>query len=112
MELESLLWRRTLGAEMSGPVTVHTDASAAIGISNRVGTGKVRHIEVNQLWVQEKIAKGELKVIKVGTDENLADALTKAVSADAIGKHLSGLSCEWRVDRHELAPSIESKSVV
>ena len=31
-----------------------TDASAAKGMANRIGTGKVRHIEVHQLWLQEK----------------------------------------------------------
>ena len=73
------------------PIDVKSDASAAIGIANRVGLGKVRHIEVNQLWLHEKVAKGVIKVIKVGTDDNLADALTKAVSAESMMKHLTGI---------------------
>ena len=34
---------------------VLTDSSAAKRIASRRGLGKVRHIEVNQLWVQEKV---------------------------------------------------------
>ena len=45
-------------------VRVKTDASAAKGIANRKGLGKVRHNEVNQLWVQDRVAKGRLGKIK------------------------------------------------
>ena len=32
------------------------DASAAIGMAQRVGLNKVRHIEVDVLWLQEQMA--------------------------------------------------------
>ncbi len=44
-----------LGVRFTGKISIKGDASAAIGIANRVGIGKVRHIEVNQLWLQEKV---------------------------------------------------------
>ena len=31
------------------------DSVAARGIATRTGLGRARHIEVNQLWVQEKV---------------------------------------------------------
>ena len=40
-----------LGWEHQGSINLKTDASAAIGIANRVGVGKIRHIEVSQLFV-------------------------------------------------------------
>ena len=43
-----------LGTPLEEPMQLNTDASAAIGIGSRLGLGKVRHIEVNQLWLQEK----------------------------------------------------------
>ena len=46
-------------------IKVKTDASAALGIVRRRGLGKVRHIEVSQLWLQQKVADGRVKVIKV-----------------------------------------------
>ncbi len=50
---------RDLGVELR--IRVHTDASAAKGIASRRGLGKVRHIEVNQLWLQDKVGRGKLK---------------------------------------------------
>ena len=58
-------------------VGVRTDSSAAVGIAHRLGAGKVRHIEVNQLWVQEKVIIGVVEIIKVDGKKNLADALTR-----------------------------------
>lgn len=48
-----------------------TDASAAILIASRRGLGKVRHIEVCQLWLQDKVRRGNVKVVKVGTHDNM-----------------------------------------
>ena len=65
-------------------LTVLTDSTAAKGIASRRGLGKVRHIEVNQLWVQEKVANGDIELNNVGTGENLADSLTKHVDNENI----------------------------
>ena len=43
-----------LGVTYEGPIQINADASAAIGMASRLGLGKVRHIEVTQLWIQEK----------------------------------------------------------
>ena len=48
---------KDLGYVASGKPMLYSDASAATGIVNRLGT-KVRHIEVCQLWVQEMVASG------------------------------------------------------
>ena len=48
-----------LGVQES--VVMFTDSSAALGTASRMGLGKVRHIEVAQLWVQEKVRQGEVK---------------------------------------------------
>ena len=37
---------------------LNTDASAAVGIAMRRGVGKVKHIAVSQLWLQEKGTSG------------------------------------------------------
>ena len=34
---------------INAKIDTHTDASAAMGIANRKGLGKIRHIETNQL---------------------------------------------------------------
>ena len=95
-----------IGVSFVGPIQINTDASAAIGIGSRLGLGKVRHIEVNQLWLQEKVYKGEIVLKKVGTLENIADALTKAVNAETLRYHVENTAAECRRDRHRLAPEV------
>ena len=45
--------------------------------------------------------------MQVGTEENLADAMTKAVDAKIIGKHIAGVGAQVRIDRHRLAPKVD-----
>ena len=51
----------------------------------------------------------EINVVKVPTDENLADALTKGVDAAAIAKHLVGVGAQVPCGRHVLAPKIDEE---
>ena len=44
--------------------------------------------------------------LKVGTESNLADALTKAVDARAIEKHVEGIGAVRKSDRHRIAPKV------
>ena len=75
---------KDLGVEVR--VRVNTDASAARGTCLRKGLGKVRHIEVNQLWVQEAIANSRIQLSKVNTQENLADVLTKHLGREQMNE--------------------------
>ena len=50
---------QSLAADMglALPLRIHTDSLAAIRICRRRGLGKVRHITVGDVWVQERIKK-------------------------------------------------------
>ena len=52
------------------------DSSAAQGIVARRGTGRVKHLRTQQLWVQEAAATGRLKYAKIPRALNYADLLT------------------------------------
>ena len=54
---------------------IKTDASAAIGICKRGGIGKVLHLAVGQLWVQERLKAKEFKLYKVAGAVLPADLL-------------------------------------
>ena len=69
-------------------VGVYSDATAAIAISQRLGLGKLRHIETQYLWLQEKVADRHLSMHKVHGMNNPADMLTKAVNAETLRRHL------------------------
>ena len=70
---------------------IHSDAAAAIGIINRTGVGKLRHLRVQYLWLQDKVRRSELMVQKVPGVDNPADLLTKHLAADTMHKHLRRL---------------------
>ena len=86
-------------------VTVKTDASAAKGIASREGLGKVRHMEVSQLWLQEKVMRKEVRAEKVVGGENLADALTKHISREDLEKHLRNMDAKITDGRQAEMPS-------
>ena len=73
---------------MGTDVTIHmyTDSSVATGIATRNRLGKVRHIEVNQLWLQGKISEGTITVDKVARILNQADIFTHHVTAQCTGR--------------------------
>ncbi len=89
-------------------IRIRTDASAAKGIANRRGLGKIRHIEVHQLWLQEKVNRGEIEVMKVKGEGNLADALTKPLDGPGVQKHLKLTGQEIKRGRHEITPDFEA----
>ena len=64
---------------ISANIHLKSDASAAVGITQRLGLGKVRHLSVGDLWIQQKVRRGELQVSKLPGIHNPADLLTKAL---------------------------------
>jgi len=52
------------------------DSSAAAGTLSRQGSGKIKHLEAKQLWLQEKIRVGRVKYKKIPRAINSADAMT------------------------------------
>ena len=65
----------------AGTLQVYSDSSSARAFSARRGLGKMRHIQTRYLWLQERVALGHLIVKKVRGDDNVADVLTKAMTA-------------------------------
>ena len=66
---------RDLG--MTWQIDLHTDATAAIGIARRRGMGRIRHLDVTDLWIQEKLNSKLAYLHKVLGTENPADVFTK-----------------------------------
>ena len=85
---------------------VLSDASAALGIAMRRGVGKVRHIEVHQLWLQDRVGRGDLKIEKVKGELNPADALTKYLEGPKLKSHLEWAGLFSLGGRHSIMPSV------
>ena len=60
---------------------VMIDASAAKGIASRRGVGKVRHLHVGTLWLQQAVHERRLRLQKQPGQENVADLGTKHLAA-------------------------------
>ena len=69
---------KNLAQEMHGNMGLEIigDSSASVGIMSRTGAGRVKHLEVKQLWVQESVAQKKLNVTKIPRRFNFADSLT------------------------------------
>ena len=95
---------RDLGLEMG--IEVHADSSAAVGMCRRSGIGKVRHLAVGQLWVQERLRMGDFRLFKVAGNDNPADALTKHLSRNLLDQHLGAMSVLRLGGRAASAPKV------
>ena len=95
---------RDMGVECG--ITVLTDSSAAVGISSRTGLGKVRHLEVNLLWVQRAVREKLISLVKVPGPENLADIGSKYWEAEVLRRLMPGMGLEFKEGRAETAPEL------
>ena len=83
---------KDFGKEVGGCVL--GDASAALAIVQRQGLGKMRHLDTQYLWVQEKAVRKELEFRKVKGKENAADLFTKALKWEDVESHTRKLCKE------------------
>ena len=88
---------------------IKTDASVAKSLASRRGLGGIRHIEVNQLWLQEKVNNSELEIEKVKGEINRADALTKYKDGESIKRQLAWTNQVITSGRHSIAPKLSNK---
>ena len=84
------------------------DASAAVGIASRRGLGKQRHIELNELWLQDQVARGRIAIRKVDGRVNYSDSLTKRCTADRIAQTIRCTNHCITGGRHDLMPKLSS----
>ena len=63
---------------------LHMDASAALGVIQRKGVGRVRHLDVSMLWLQEQQLRQVMEFRKVHGLKNAGDLMTNHLPIDAI----------------------------
>ena len=85
-------------------IAVRSDATAAIGIVSRLGLGKVRHLSVADLWVQQAAKNGSVEYYKVPGQINPADLFTKALDSKSMEGHAARIGQVVLAGRSEIAP--------
>ena len=83
-------------------------ASAALGIINRRGLGRARHIDTGLLSVQQAAAEKRLRYSKVLGTINPADLVTQYLTADANEGHCPRPSVHFALGRASSAPTLSS----
>ena len=76
----------------AGVLVASMDSSSAKSFASKRGLGKIRHMELKELWLQEAVCRGRVKLKKIEGEKNPADLFTKYLSSVEIGRHLSFLN--------------------
>ena len=63
------------------------------------GAGKMRHVNVKSLWLQEKALQEELTYEKIKGEENPADGLTKHVRQELAERYAGVVGLRFSADR-------------
>ena len=79
------LWNQITG--QSCKTKVRSDSSAARGMTQRQGIGRVRHLDASLLWIQQKEKEKVITVAAIPSELNSADIGTKNLAK----KRLNGL---------------------
>ena len=77
---------------LSNVIHLGTDSSAAKSFVSRRGLGKMRHIEIRDLWLQKEVLEGKVLVSKILGTENPADLMTKLLSLKDIVSRLQRMN--------------------
>ena len=61
-----------------------SDSSSALAVARRRGPGKMKHVEIRMLALQQWRAEGRLRFAKVNTEVNPSDLLTKPMTREKL----------------------------
>ena len=80
-----------------------------MGMSRRLGIGKIRHLDTSLLWIQAKVRSGDILLGKIAGVENPADALTKYLAGPQLRDHLSRMGLAVETGRAASAPKVAAE---
>lgn len=83
-------------------VRMHVHACAALGVIQRQGIGKIRHLATSTLFLQSQKLRRVLSFKKINCELNPNSALTKYISKDLMNQHMTNVTCEVREGRAEI----------
>jgi len=96
LHLRSLL--PVMGVDTTLPTVIYEDNEGALQLANNpVHHDRTKHINIKHHFIRETIASKQISVLRVVTADNVADMLTKAVSATVydylIGRFMGIIPC-------------------
>ena len=108
--IAEMIGLRQMSFEWRQPVIgrVYADSTAALAIAKRKGCGKLRHINVGLLWVQEKKAQDVIDFNKVEGKINPADVMTKYVGPATLLDLCDLIGTTWIEGRARTSLAVKS----
>ena len=90
------IWLRKLISGMhlvdsiSRPLTIYCDSSSAVSFSqNHRNSSRTKHFDVKFLFVREKIAESQTRLVHIPGEHMLADSLTKGLPVGVFKNHVT-----------------------
>ncbi len=81
--------------DLSNVVKLGTDSAAAKSFVCRRGLGRMRHLQIRDLWLQKEVGDSRVEVSKVLGEHNPADLMTKILSLRDICSRLSEMNIRF-----------------
>ena len=78
---------------------LQVDASAALGVAQRMGIGKIRHLQTGALWLQQQQLRNIVQLSKIPGADNTSDLMTKNVAREVLERHVTSMSGRFAVGR-------------
>lgn len=71
---------KDIGFSQNGPMTIFSDNQSCISLSrNPTFHARTKHVKIQHHFVREKIENGEIDLVFCGTQDMVADVLTKGL---------------------------------
>ena len=97
---------KEIGFTVAEHVQLFTDSSAAKSFVSRKGLGKMKHLEIRDLWLQREVGLGKVIVNKVAGPRNPADLMTKFLKRWEIELRLKLMGIRVRWDEEDPSPKV------
>ena len=87
-------------------IRVYTDASTGKSLATRRGLGTVRHISVNELWIQELVQNNSVTLVTIKNKFNHSDMLSKYLNKAEIETIMEHVQHFFEQGRAAAAPKL------
>ena len=104
---------KRLGDGVDSPsLEIKLDATAGRAIAMRRGAGRIRHIVTPTQWLQRLVINGDIKMTRVGGNDNCAELGTKHWDYQTMNRHLKFCGMRVAEGRSRIASQLELLSTI
>ena len=65
-------------------ITLFSDSMSACKLTAKRGPGRMRHMDIKRLWLQEEVRAGRIVIDRIATNVNIADLMTKYIDKNRL----------------------------